>query len=93
MSDLNTAGLNGKGQMIARVADHALLVLAARIMAAAGIPIAAWLFAQVWYGQQELLKEVTKTSRVVAIQSERLDGQARRIDRVEGDIEYIVRSR
>lgn len=41
---LTTNGLNGSGKAVAAVANHAVLVLLARLMAAIGVPIVAWVF-------------------------------------------------
>ena len=43
-SGMNTSGLNGKGRYVADVANHALLVLASRIFAVIGLPVAGFIF-------------------------------------------------
>jgi hypothetical protein len=79
MSDLNTAGLNGKGRVIADVANHALLVLAARLMAAFGVPAAMWLFAEIWTGLEEIEAVVRLNHTEIAVHEIRLMEGERRI--------------
>ena len=53
-SGMNTKGLNGQGKLVADVANHAVLVLLARIMAVAGPSVAIWLFLQMWGDIQDI---------------------------------------
>jgi len=76
---LNTAGLNGKGRVIVDVANHALLVLAARLMAAFGVPAAMWLFVEMWTGIEEIEAVMRANQTAIAVHDIRLDEGERRI--------------
>ena len=83
MSDLNTAGLNGNGRPIADVANHAVLVLLARLMAALGVPVAIWLFLQVWDGLAAIEQIVRVNQTAIAVQEYRLGQSERRVGALE----------
>ena len=80
---LNTNGLNGSGKFIADVANHAALVLAARLMALFGVPIAMWLFIQVWDGQAEALSMVRDNRQDIAVHSVQIGEYGRRLTNLE----------
>jgi hypothetical protein len=79
MTDLNTAGLNGRGRMIANVANHAALVLLARVMAAFGVPVAMWLFVEMWTGIEDIEAALRANQTAIAVHENRLDEDERRI--------------
>lgn len=83
MSDLNTVGLNGKGKYVAAVADHALLVLLARLMAVFGVPVALFLFVQVWEGQVSVARAVATNTTTIAVHEQQIDDNSRRLSRLE----------
>ena len=85
MTDLNTAGLNGRGRMIADVANHAALVLLARLMAAFGVPVAMWLFVEMWTGIEDIEATLRANQTAIAVHENRLDEDERRIALLEED--------
>ena len=83
MSELNLAGLNGRGRLIADVANHAALVLVARLMAALGVPIAMWLFLEVWNGLEEIEAVVRANQTTITVHEFRIEQGERRVSSLE----------
>lgn len=83
MTDLNLAGLNGRGRFIADVANHAALVLVARLMAAFGVPVAMWLFLELWNGLERIETSVRANQTAIAVQEYRLGQSERRVRSLE----------
>jgi hypothetical protein len=83
MSDLNLAGLNGKGRLVADIANHAALVLVARLMAAIGVPVAMWLFLELWNGLESIEAIVRANQTTLAEQEYRLGQNERRVQSLE----------
>ncbi len=79
MTDLNTAGLNGRGRMIADVANHAALVLLARV------PVAMWLFVEMWTGIEDIEAALRVNQTAIAVHENRLNEDERRIALLEED--------
>ena len=83
MSDLNLAGLNGRGQLVADVANHAALVLLARVMAAFGLPVTIWLFLELWNGLEAIEASVRANQTSIAVQEYRLGQNELRVRSLE----------
>jgi hypothetical protein len=83
MSELNTAGLNGTGRLAVDVANHVALVLVARLMAAIGVPIAMWLFVEVWNGLEEIETAVRANTTSITVHEFRLGENERRVSTLE----------
>jgi ABC-type proline/glycine betaine transport system permease subunit len=83
MSDLNVAGRNGKGQLIAEIANHFALVLTARLIATIGVPVVMWVFVEIWNGLKAIESAVRGNQTIIAVQEYCLGQNERRVNVLE----------
>ena len=63
--------------------EHFMLKLVARLASAIGIPVAAWLFLQMWGGLDAVKAQVTELSKSVAVVVTKGESRDRRLNALE----------